>query len=142
MKENSTETLFREKTLERINSPEQLADYLRVTNPGVWVILTAVILLLVGIFYWAAVGKLETLEEAKVVIVDHTGQVITYSSQEIDAGMPLRIAAQEYVISSTEQDEYGRIIGYAEVTLPDGTYDAEIVTNQTRPIEFLLGSAS
>ena len=27
--------IFREKTIERISSPEQLTDYLRVTNPGI-----------------------------------------------------------------------------------------------------------
>ena len=30
--------LFREKNLERLESPEQLNDYLRVTSPGVWMI--------------------------------------------------------------------------------------------------------
>ena len=49
------EQLFREKTMERISSPEQLTDYLRVTNPGIWAVLTAVILILVGIIAWAAV---------------------------------------------------------------------------------------
>lgn len=45
--------LFREKNLERLESPEQLNDYLRVTSPGVWMILSAVILLLIGVFIWA-----------------------------------------------------------------------------------------
>ena len=31
--------LFREKNLERLESPEKLNDYLRVTSPGVWMIL-------------------------------------------------------------------------------------------------------
>ena len=47
--------LFRKKTMERISSPEQLTDYLRVTNPGIWAVLTAVILILVGIIAWATV---------------------------------------------------------------------------------------
>ena len=47
MAEN-TETVFRKKTLDRISSPEQITDYLRVTNPGIWVVLVAVILLLDG----------------------------------------------------------------------------------------------
>ena len=41
--------------MERISSPEQLTDYLRVTNLGIWAVLTAVILILVGIIAWAAV---------------------------------------------------------------------------------------
>ena len=58
------EQLFRKKTMERISSPEQLTDYLRVTNPGIWAVLIAVILILVGIIAWAAVGVLETTDFA------------------------------------------------------------------------------
>lgn len=34
--------MFRKEALERISSPEQLTDYLHVTNPGVWAVLVAV----------------------------------------------------------------------------------------------------
>lgn len=30
--------LFRQKSIDRVSSPEQLQDYMRVTNPGVWMI--------------------------------------------------------------------------------------------------------
>ena len=41
--------IFRQKSVERISSPEQLQDYMRVTTPGVWMVLLAVILLLAGV---------------------------------------------------------------------------------------------
>ena len=63
MSENK-QTVFRQKTLERISSPEQLTDYLRVTNPGIWAVLAAVILLLAGLFAWSTVGTLETTADA------------------------------------------------------------------------------
>lgn len=47
-------TVFRKKALERMSSPEQLTDYLCVTNPGIWVLLAAVILLLGALFAWSA----------------------------------------------------------------------------------------
>ena len=34
-------SIFRQETLDRISSPEQLSDYLRVTTPGLWVIFAA-----------------------------------------------------------------------------------------------------
>lgn len=37
------EKIFRKESLERISSPEQLTDYLRVTNPGIWIILASII---------------------------------------------------------------------------------------------------
>ena len=45
--------IFRQKSMERLSSPEQLNDYLKVTNPAVWVVLAAVIFLLAGLFIWS-----------------------------------------------------------------------------------------
>ena len=43
-----SDQIFRKKSLDRISSPEQLNDYIRVANPGIWMILAAVIILLAG----------------------------------------------------------------------------------------------
>lgn len=42
------EQVFRKKSVDRVSSPEQLNEYIRVSNPGVWMILAAIIVLLVG----------------------------------------------------------------------------------------------
>ena len=142
MAENQETTLFRKKAMARISSPEDLTGYLRVTSPGVWFVLAAVIALLVGVFAWSAVGTLETTVDATAVVQNHTAQIVA-AGQGVDtlqAGMPLRIASQEFVIASVDFDEYGRAVARAEVSLPDGTYDGEIVVEQTRPIQFLLES--
>ena len=49
--------LFRKKSMERITSPEHLTQYLRVTNPGIWIILMSVIVLLAGILVWSAAAS-------------------------------------------------------------------------------------
>ena len=36
-------TIFRQKSMQKITSPEQMNDYIRVSNPSVWMILAAVI---------------------------------------------------------------------------------------------------
>ncbi|MGL5938357.1 MAG: hypothetical protein ACRCZY_04650 [Phocaeicola sp.] len=46
-------TLFRKESLEALNSPERLTEYLRVTNIPIWIILVAAFLLLVGFIVWA-----------------------------------------------------------------------------------------
>ena len=142
MNEQNESTLFRKKAMTRISSPEDLTSYLRVTSPGMWIILAAVIALLVGLFAWSAVGTLETSVDATAIVQDHTAQIVAadQGADSIQAGMPLRISSQEFVIASVDYDEYGRATAQAEVSLPDGTYDAEIVVEQTRPIEFLLES--
>lgn len=142
MADKEQQTLFRKETIERISSPEQLNGYLRVTKPEVWIILAAVILLLLGLFAWSTVGVLETTADAKAVIENEQAEVVATGSVNgtIAAGMPLRIASQEYVIASVGTDDYGRTVAYAQTDLPDGIYDAKIVTEQTKPISFLLES--
>lgn len=52
--------LFRENAIKKVSSPEQLNEYIRVTNPGIWVTLVAIIILLIGVCVWGALGKIET----------------------------------------------------------------------------------
>ena len=42
-----------------INSPEQLNDYIKVTSPGAWLILSAILVFLAGFFFWIFTGQLE-----------------------------------------------------------------------------------
>ena len=142
MAERQESTLFRKKAMARFSSPDDLTSYLRVTSPGMWIIFAAVVALLVGLFAWAAVGTLETTADATAVVQDHTAQIVAtgQGADQLDVGMPLRIASQEFAITSVDFDEYGRATARAEVSVPDGTYDAKVVIEQTRPIEFLLES--
>ena len=134
------DSIFRTKTTERISSPEQLSDYLRVNNSGVWLILAAVLLILAGLFAWSAVGTLETRVPARVAVNQGEAKVVLLTNQEglIKTGMPLRAAGHETVISDVEKDEYGRDVAHAELSLPDGSYEGVVVTETVHPISFLL----
>ena len=139
MEEKQT-TVFRKKTLERISSPEQLTDYLRVTNPGIWIVLAAVILLLAGILAWAAVGTLETRSDVRVIVSEKSAMVVSPTAVQLKAGMPLRVGGEEVVLASVEADNFGSFYGIAVVNLPDGMYEGIVVTETVHPIEFLLNS--
>ena len=132
--------IFREQALDRINSPEQLHDYMKVTNPGIWIIFAVVILLLVGMFAWASVGKLETTANAMAVIENGTATVMLtdMTAAKITSDMSVRINSQDYKISTVNYDEYGRAVSYAPVALADGNYDAKIVIETISPMKFLF----
>ena len=51
--------IFREKSLNKISSPDQMSDYIRVTTPSVWIALLALVILLVGILAWSILGTVE-----------------------------------------------------------------------------------
>ena len=55
--------LYRKKSMEKISSPEELNDYIRVTTPSVWIVLAAIIVLLVGLLAWSVFGMVDVRDE-------------------------------------------------------------------------------
>lgn len=56
---NFNNGLFRSKSIQRVSSPEQLNDYIRVTTPSVWIVLIALVVLLAGMLAWSVLGRIE-----------------------------------------------------------------------------------
>ena len=134
-------SIFRKETLERISSPEQLTDYLRVTTPGLWIVFAAIVAMLIGFFTWMSVGIIETTVPVGVSMQNHNAEVAIISSDStMEKDMTLRVGGEETVILSTSTDNLGRTVGTAEVNLPDGTYDGSLVTASIHPIQFLISS--
>ena len=132
--------IFRQKSLDRISSPEQLTDYFKVTNPGVWLILGAVVFLLAGLLVWASVGKLDTVVDASVTVENGTAVVmpISNSTDDLEKGMIVIISGNEYTVTEVRKDFYGRPSALIKTDMPDGNYDGQIVTESISPISFLL----
>ena len=63
-------SVFRKKSLERISSPEQINDYIRVITPGMWILLIVIILLVIAGITW---GLCVTLT---VTDVSSAGEVV------------------------------------------------------------------
>ncbi len=153
--------LFRKKSMERVSSPEGLNEYIKVTSPGVWVVLAAVLCLLIGFIVWGIVGKLET--KVNAVAVSGEGKVVCYvreaDASGIEAGDAVRLGDKEYSVSAVSaqpiavDDTFSaytlRVGGFSagewvyEVTLDaeltEGVYAATIVTGAVSPISFLFG---
>ena len=43
------EQLFRKKSVQKVSSPEQLNEYIRVASPSVWLVFAAIVILLAGV---------------------------------------------------------------------------------------------
>lgn len=63
------DSIFRKKSMDRISSPEESLDYLRVTKPAIWMILVAIVFILIAIAVWSITGRIEEniLVDNKVV---------------------------------------------------------------------------
>ena len=138
--------LFRKKSVERISSPEQLQDYMRVASPGIWMVLAAVIALLAGLLVASALVKVETTVSAKGTL-DADGTVIVMELHEgdgalIDEGMIVRAGGRSGRVDYAYQD--GDVVKVTASlddsgdALPAGVYDVQIVTETLSPISFLM----
>ena len=44
------QNIFRKANMEKISSPEQLNDYIRISRPGIWIALVVAFVLLASVF--------------------------------------------------------------------------------------------
>ena len=154
--------LFREKSLERVSSPEQLNDYIRVASPSVWMALFAVMFLLIGICVWGVFGKLDTV--LTVGAITEGDRTICYVKESdigsVSADMKVRLNEEEYNISEISvqpiqidaafPDYLVHVGGITQgewvyaVVLEDtagaegGIYEAQIVIESISPMSFVI----
>ncbi len=69
--------LFRKKSLQKISSPEQLDDYIRVTTPSVWLVLLALIILLAGLLVYSIFGTVDGYEKDGTSVSMHPIVLVT-----------------------------------------------------------------
>ena len=152
--------IFRKKSMDRMSSPEQLNDYIKVTNPGVWMALAAIVILLVGVCVWGVFGRLET--KLPVAAVSQDGQTVLYVKEDdlsaVKENMSVYIGDETYKVTSVsaqpvavteEISEYARRTGNLSLgewvylvqidkTLPDGVYTAQFVIDSVSPLYFVF----
>jgi len=154
-------TIFRQKSMEKITSPEQMNDYIRVSNPSVWMILAAIIVLLAGVCVWGAYGHLDTvvqtggvcaggrltvfvgeadydkIKEDAVISVDG----IEYAVAEA-ADAPIRVddRIDPYVVhlAGFSEGEWVYRVCADAPDLVDGVYAASVIAERVRPLDFVL----
>ncbi len=157
--------LFRKSAMDRVSSPDRLNDYIRLSNPSVWVILAAVLILLVSVFVWGYFGALPTtltangvgsggsivcflpLEDAEAVRPGMEASVGSYPAEVSQVGsIPLSAAeaagelGSDYARASLSLSDWSiRVVLALEEPVEDGqVYAVRITADETRPIDFIL----
>ena len=69
---DASSSIFNRKATEKLRSPDDLDKYVRVTNPGVWIVIVACIVLLAGLLAWGFFGTVSTDIATTGVSVDKT----------------------------------------------------------------------
>ena len=145
----------------KVSSPEQMNDYIKVSNVGVWIILTAMILVLAGVLLWGVFGNLQTTVQTVGVV--NAGQAVCYVADpsEISVGDTVRIgngtgtvteiAARpvsagelaeqydEYTVYRLSPADWSYAVTVECADCGDGVQTAKIICESVRPGSFLFG---
>lgn len=152
--------LFRQKSLDKITSPEQMGDYIRLSNPSVWMILAAIIALLVGVCVWGIFGRLDSTQQTAGVCKD--GQLVFYIREndfdKLSENALVSVDEKEYTVSEIAErplqldesfDSYllhrlelseGDWVYAVKANTPevkDGIYAVVVITESVRPMDFV-----
>ena len=133
--------IFRKKSMETLSSPENLNDYLRVTNPAVWVVLLAVIMFLFAVIVWANFTSFESYATGKAFASDNV-LTITFDSEDaakfVEPGMIVSVGDTTAEIKTVGRAAEGQVIGGAEANVPDGEYEVKVRFKSTRIMSLLF----
>ena len=155
---------FKKKGLNRVNSPEELNDYIKTSRPGSWLIVIAVIILLLSVLVWGIFGSLESTVTLNGIADGE--KLICYASDvsELETGSEVRLGeligevtsisekplslektkaqinTDEYTLYCLDLKDWNYIV---EISIPenktDGFVSADVVTEKINPISFIVG---
>ncbi len=151
--------IFREKSINKLSSPEQLNEYIRVASPSIWIILGATIIVLIGVVVCGTFGEIDTTISAVGTSIN--GDFICYVNDKdvlsIQEGMPIKINDNTYQVIEVatnpveineEYDTYFLHLGElslgdwvypisTDAKIAEGAYEVDIVIETISPISFI-----
>lgn len=153
------ENIFRQKSIDKVSSPESLNDYVKVASPSVWMILVGIIILLIGVCVWGVLGRLDT--KVRVGVTNNGSESVCYISEsdihKVQIGQTFEVNGNRCEILmigstpiqgkelsplmlhalklNTEEWVYeAKVSGDIEV----GEYESSIVVDSVSPMSFIL----
>ena len=149
------------KIIKKVDSPEQLNQYIRLSNPRVWILLIAIVVLLIGVCVWGYFGKIDTKISTVAISGDYSSYIYIKEAdlEKVKNGMIVEIVNSEkkYEIVEIETtpekvtdelNEYAIHLGNFQIgewvykcklncRLREGTYGANVVVESIAPMVFV-----
>ena len=134
------ESIFRKKSLERISSPEEIDNYIKVTSPSMWLVMGAIIFLLATVVIWSITVHIETTFDT--VAQAENGQVVVELTAEqigqLSVGSEVRVGDKRGQVTDITEEGNDYLITASIPEVKDGIIEITLVTESIKPIDFLI----
>jgi hypothetical protein len=121
--------LFRKSSLEKISRPDQLNKYLRILNPGIWIVLSGFFIIILAVLAWAFIGTIpDTLQIEGVAFQSEDGISSVYCylplsvAKRLSENMDVQVSP-DYA----PREEYGYIFGKIKSIGKDPVSEQDLV---------------
>jgi len=132
--------LFRKSSLERISSPDQLNEYLRVLNPGILIILAGFFAIILAVGIWAFTGIIpDTAKIDGIAFSNNNGGLSVYcylpisTAKRLSENMDVQISP-DYAA----REEYGYIYGKIQ-SIGNEPVSEQALTEKYGNLQYLQG---
>lgn len=124
--------LFRQKALEKLQSPDRLDELMTVTPPSAWIALAVIGTLVVGLLGWAIAGSVQLRSSGDGVLVAQPGtgglEAVLYVSladaPQIQPGMAAHISPH-----GLNRSQHGMLLGTVSAVGGTPSSSAEMIRN-------------
>lgn len=156
--------IFRDESLQQINSPDNLNDYIKIASSGIWMLLGSILLILVGGIFWCIFANLETKADSAVVVNGSSAKCYLSEddSKYISDNMTIIIDGQKYPLGEhnanmeklspddSSDEVYLHVMNHEKAgwyfiydieglsDLKDGIYKGTIIIDSVKPISFFV----
>ena len=155
--------LYREKTVDKFASAEELNNYTKASHPSIWIFLSALLAVAVGFLIWTFVGDVAISVNGSTLVKDNVATIFLHSkdAEQVKVGQEVMINEVTSTIKEKRSESYqltkeifddnkylaelGEFsIGdwitdvYCEIKTSNGSYKAEITVERVKPIKFIF----
>jgi hypothetical protein len=154
-------SIFRQESLDRVESPEQLDQYIRVSKPSAWIMVAALLVASVSLLVWGFTGSLPQTITVKGITAENgviycyvdpsdvqdslegstmTGTVSEMSSVPYSLEEVSEILQKDWIIDQLISSGYvyQLKVETEEEPAQDIIVQASIVTSEVKPIEYVM----
>lgn len=150
--------IFRQKALDKVASPDRLDEYIKVSNPSVWLLLGAICAFLLGVGIWCIFGNISDVQPALLRIengeatclIDQSRASKLVPGDKVEAagveGTVVEVGGQPVPASELSDAELAVVnpqstwvaLASVAIDMPDGDYAANVTVEEYQPINLLL----